>query len=65
MIQGFEWYVKKDEQHWNRLSGQLEKLSNIGVDMIWIPPVTKAGAKSSTGYDVYGSYSVITFALLY
>ncbi|KAK5952696.1 hypothetical protein OHC33_006288 [Knufia fluminis] len=61
MIQGFEWYVKKDEQHWNRLSGQLEKLSNIGVDMIWIPPVTKAGAKSSTGYDVYDLWDLGEF----
>lgn len=54
MIQGFEWYARKDEQHWNRLNGQLEKLSDIGVDMIWIPPATKAAANPSTGYDVYG-----------
>jgi len=54
MLQGFEWYVKKDEQHWNRLNDQLDKLSGVGVDMIWIPPATKAGANPSTGYDVYG-----------
>lgn len=54
MTQGFEWYARKDEQHWNRLNGQLEKLSNIGVDMIWIPPAAKAGANPSVGYDVYG-----------
>jgi len=58
MIQGFEWYARKDEQHWKRLNGQLEKLSDIGVDMIWIPPASKAAANPSTGYDVYGKLSV-------
>ncbi|KAK5076835.1 hypothetical protein LTS08_006006 [Lithohypha guttulata] len=39
MLQGFEWYVKKDEQHWRRLNGQLEKLSAIGVISIFNTPL--------------------------
>lgn len=61
MLQGFEWYVKKDGQHWNRLSRQLAKLSDIGMNRIWIPPATKAGARESTGYDVYDLYDLGEF----
>ncbi|KAK5097818.1 hypothetical protein LTR24_002074 [Lithohypha guttulata] len=61
MIQGFEWYARKDEQHWKRLNGQLEKLSDIGVDMIWIPPASKAAANPSTGYDVYDLWDLGEF----
>ncbi|KAJ9655194.1 hypothetical protein H2198_005890 [Neophaeococcomyces mojaviensis] len=61
MIQGFEWYVVKDSQHWNRLNGQLEKLAGIGIDRIWIPPATKANAYNSTGYDVYDLWDLGEF----
>lgn len=61
MLQGFEWYVKKDEQHWNRLNGQLAKLAGIGIDKIWIPPATKAGTNPSTGYDVYDLWDLGEF----
>lgn len=61
MIQGFEWYVPKDSQQWTRLNGQLAKLSDIGVDRIWIPPATKAGASGSTGYDVFDLYDLGQF----
>lgn len=61
MLQGFEWYVKKDEHNWRRLNGQLEKLPAIGVDRTWIPPATKAGANPSTGYDVYDLWDLGEF----
>lgn len=61
LFQGFEWYVKKDGQHWNRLNSQLEKLSAIGVDRLWVPPPTKAGANPSTGYDVYDLWDLGEF----
>lgn len=61
MLQGFEWYVKKDEQHWNRLNGQLDKLSQLGIDRLWIPPATKAGHNPSTGYDVYDLWDLGEF----
>lgn len=61
LFQGFEWYVKKDGQHWNRLDSQLEKLSAIGVDRLWVPPPTKAGANPSTGYDVYDLWDLGEF----
>lgn len=53
MLQAFEWYMTKDRQHWNRLQGQLSKLSGLGVNHLWIPPATKAGFQGSVGYDVY------------
>lgn len=53
MLQTFEWYMTKDQKHWNRLQAQLSKLSGVGVDRLWIPPATKAGFQGSVGYDVY------------
>lgn len=61
MLQGFEWYVRKDEGHWNRLNSQLDKLASIGIDRIWIPPATKAGANPSTGYDVFDLWDLGEF----
>lgn len=61
LFQGFEWYVKKDGQHWNRLNSQLGKLAEIGVDRLWVPPPTKAGANPSTGYDVYDLWDLGEF----
>lgn len=61
MLQGFEWYSKKDEQHWNRLNSQLQTFSGLGVDTLWIPPLTKAGANPSTGYDVYDLWDLGEF----
>lgn len=38
MMQGFEWYVPADQQHWKRLEKHVPQLKAWGIDNIWIPP---------------------------
>jgi len=61
MLQGFEWHVPADGQHWNRLSGQLEALKSIGVDNLWLPPGCKAASPEGNGYDIYDLWDLGEF----
>lgn len=61
MMQGFEWYVPDDHQHWKRLQRVLPDLKETGIDNIWIPPGCKASSPSGNGYDVYDLYDLGEF----
>jgi alpha-amylase len=61
MLQGFEWHVPADQNHWKRLQKALPNLKDIGVDNIWIPPGCKGMESNGTGYDVYDLYDVGEF----
>lgn len=60
-FQGFEWYLASDSMHYRRLKSQLERLKQLGVDQIWLPPGCKAGWQGSNGYDVYDAYDLGEF----
>ena len=63
MLQGFEWHVPADGQHWARLRRVLPALAALGVTALWIPPATKAAAgAASNGYDAYDLYDLGEFA---
>lgn len=52
MMQAFYWDVEPKGQWWNQISGELEEWQKIGIDKIWIPPISKgAGGIYSMGYD--------------
>lgn len=61
MMQGFEWHVPADQNHWQRLRVALPSLRDIGVDNIWIPLGCKGMDPSSTGYDIYDLYDLGEF----
>ncbi|MFP4977726.1 alpha-amylase [Paenibacillus sp. CN-4] len=58
MMQFFEWHVPADGQHWKRLAEMAPMLKEIGIDSVWIPPVTKAITPEDTGYGVYDLYDL-------
>lgn len=60
-FQGFEWYLPSDGKHYRRLQGKLERLKQLGVDQVWLPPGCKAGWQGSNGYDVYDAYDLGEF----
>lgn len=62
MMQYFEWYLPNNGLFWDRCAAQAEALSNIGINMVWLPPAYK-GAKGnkSVGYDVYDTYDLGEF----
>ncbi|KAK4183137.1 alpha-amylase [Podospora australis] len=62
MVQGFEWYIPPDHQHWRRLSQILPSLSHLGVSHLWIPPACKAAhGPDGNGYDIYDLYDLGEF----
>ncbi len=62
LIQFFHWYIADDGNLWNQLKAESERLANLGIDAVWIPPAGK-GTKGglSEGYDVYDIYDLGEF----
>ena len=58
MMQFFEWHVAADGNHWKRLRETAPELKAVGIDSIWVPPVTKAASAEDTGYGVYDLYDL-------
>ncbi len=62
MLQYFEWYMPADSLHWQRCEIQAWGLSQLGINMVWLPPAYKGAAgKKSVGYDVYDMYDLGEF----
>ncbi|MDP4096245.1 alpha-amylase [Paenibacillus sp. P96] len=61
MMQFFEWHVKADGKHWQRLMERVPELKRKGIDALWIPPVTKGQSPDDTGYGVYDLYDLGEF----
>ena len=71
MLQGFHWFLKRTEfpnsggrKLYNFLKDEAANLRAIGIDSIWIPPVTKAAfnRSNSVGYDVYDPFDLGQFS---
>ncbi len=62
ILQGFEWYLPADSQHWNRLAKKAEELKNFGVTSIWLPPAYKGSSGvNDVGYGTYDLYDLGEF----
>ncbi|SMC31644.1 alpha-amylase [Cellulophaga tyrosinoxydans] len=52
MMQGFYWDVEPRFDWWNNLSTKTSNWAQIGVDKLWLPPVSKGQSGGySMGYD--------------
>lgn len=61
MMQFFEWHLPADGKLWERLKEMAAELKAIGIDSIWVPPVTKAITSEDTGYAPYDLYDLGEF----
>ena len=68
MFQFFHWFLKKDAQVlsskslWKFLESEANRLRNIGIDAVWIPPAYKAAkGRDSVGYDVHDHFDLGEF----
>ncbi|KAF3770275.1 family 13 glycoside hydrolase [Cryphonectria parasitica EP155] len=61
VLQGFEWHVPADNQHWRRLERVIPTLAQLGVSSLWIPPACKGFGPDSVGYDIYDLYDLGEF----
>mgnify|MGYP005980599987 FL=1 len=62
ILQGFQWDLPADSQHWNKLKEMSNQLKNYGFTAVWLPPAYKgtAGAED-VGYGVYDYYDLGEF----
>lgn len=62
MMQFFEWYCSQDNCLWKELKEETNRLAELGITSLWLPPAYK-GMKgiSSEGYDVYDLYDLGEF----
>lgn len=61
LLQGFEWELPADGQHWQHLQEQAPALKEMGIDAIWLPPFCKATSPQDVGYGIYDLYDLGEF----
>ncbi len=62
ILQGFEWDLPADSQHWRKLKEMSQELKDYGFTAIWLPPAYKGTAGSKdVGYGVYDYYDLGEF----
>ncbi|MDO5017769.1 MAG: alpha-amylase [Lagierella massiliensis] len=61
ILQGFEWYLPDDGNHYNKLKQLSESLSKVGFNAIWLPPFCKATGTNDVGYGIYDLYDLGEF----
>ena len=61
-MQCFEWYLKTNQDFWLKISNEAEKISELGITAVWLPPAYKGvGGKDEVGYGVYDIYDLGEF----
>ncbi|MCO5566240.1 hypothetical protein L7F22_019916 [Adiantum nelumboides] len=61
MLQGFEWYTPGGGEHYDWLAKNAERLADMGITAIWLPPPCKTANRESTGYDIYDLWDLGEF----
>ena len=62
IMQYFEWYLNCNQNLWNEIAENAEKLSKKGITALWLPPAYKGcGGKYEVGYGVYDLYDLGEF----
>ncbi len=62
MIQYFEWYMNCNQELWNIVANEAEKIAEMGITAVWLPPAYKGiGGKDEVGYGVYDLYDLGEF----
>ncbi len=62
ILQGFEWDLPADGQHWKLLAEKAKELHDLGLSAVWLPPAYKGSAGADdVGYGVYDHYDLGEF----
>ncbi|MCP9201298.1 alpha-amylase [Gramella sp. GC03-9] len=57
MMQAFYWDVPAGGNWWETVTSKIASWNNVGIDAIWLPPVSKAqNGPFSMGYDPFDYY---------
>ncbi len=61
-MQYFEWYMNCNQNLWNDIKENADKISETGVTAMWLPPAFKGiGGKDEVGYGAYDLYDLGEF----
>jgi len=62
IFQFFHWYFPVDGNLWNHASEQAQRLTDLGITHVWLPPAYKsASGTDEPGYAVYDLYDLGEF----
>ena len=61
MMQYFEWYLPNDGLLWKRCAAQADRLADLGIGQLWLPPAYKGTSQADVGYGVYDLYDLGEF----
>ena len=62
LFQYFEWYLPETGNLWKRAQIRAEKLQEMGITAVWLPPAYKGQAGiHDVGYGVYDLYDLGEF----
>ncbi len=62
IIQYFEWYITGHPLLWKKCVAQADRLSEVGITDVWLPPAYKAGFyEDNVGYAAYDLYDLGEF----
>ncbi|KAF5055394.1 alpha-amylase [Petrimonas sulfuriphila] len=61
IFQYFEWFLSDDGSLWKKLKSDAEKLKEVGITAVWIPPCTKGTSSNDVGYGAYDLYDLGEF----
>lgn len=62
IMQYFEWYMDCKQNLWNDIAENAEKIANLGITAIWLPPAYKGiNGKDEVGYGAYDVYDLGEF----
>ncbi len=61
MMQYFEWYLPNDGLWWKRCAAKAERLRELGITQVWLPPAYKGTSQDDVGYGVYDMYDLGEF----
>ncbi len=62
ILQCFEWYLQTNQDFWNTMASQAQRIANLGITAVWLPPAYKGvGGANEVGYGVYDLYDLGEF----
>lgn len=61
ILQGFEWYLPDDGNHYNKLEEMAKYFAEVGFNAVWLPPFCKATGTNDVGYGIYDLYDLGEF----
>lgn len=62
IMQYFEWYIKPEENLWQKVISEANYIASLGITGVWLPPAYKGSAGiNDVGYGVYDLYDLGEF----